>query len=135
MRVLSRRDRKILWLYIKGESMRQIGDKLGITKQSTHERLNNIPRKLQKSLTADHLASIRKYLLDNPSTTEADTPKNLLGWPVSYLQKVSVAGRWGISRGKKVYHTQTECRIPEYIGNASCGMCGTKCKVRKEDYG
>ena len=134
MLILSKRNRKILWLYIKGYTQKQIAEKVGITQPAICQRLNKIPAIVKKRLSPHHIILLKEYLLDNPSRTKSGTPKELLGWPVIFLQHVGIEGQWGTIRGKQVYKSKTECRMIEYLKCGfheddlpKCCLCGKKC--------
>jgi len=134
MKVLGKRDRKVLWLYIKGYTQSDIGNHIGITQQAVEKRLKNIPKKLRKKLSQHYLTLTKAYLLDNPSVKEAGTPREYLGWPCSFSQKIAVEGTWKYLNGYKRWKTQTECRMLQYLPkNTSCCFCGIKCKYPEEN--
>ena len=139
MGILNKRDRKILWLYIKGCTQGQIAAQLGVTQPAVFQRLNKIPQIVRKCLLYHHIILVNEYLTDNPSTAVANTPRELLGWPVTFMEKAGATGQWGISRGKKVYRSKTECKMIEYLKYGfhmdelpKCCLCGNKC-TRKEN--
>lgn len=97
----------------------------------------------------------KALLLDNPSTTEASTPRHHVGWLGTRLTNVYAGASWELAWDKNnhkslQYISKTCCLLPEYLEESfknplyksnesaedglktTCGYCGINCKRKGE---
>lgn len=151
--LLTSREWQVLKLYcIDKLPYEAIGEIIDMSKAGVYKTIKRLPIKLA-SIPSDIYLSAYVALTDNPSTTEATTPKEQVGWLVTLLPRLEVSAEFReIIHKKKVkgktkewtekkYETIVECRIPEYLQQSfrnregripSCTLCQNKCK-RKDD--
>ena len=144
LRILDSTDQRILVGYcIDKRTFEDLGKELGIAKNNVLKRLNNMPKKIRKRITRRTYVLCRALLLDNPSTTEASTPKHHIGWLGTRLTNVYAGASWELAWDRSNHKTlqyisKTECLLPEYLQDSFgdsetfCGYCGNKCS-RKEN--
>jgi len=126
---LSRKDRKILWLYgIRGLSQVEIGKRARMNQSSVARRIDRIHRKVQKLLQNYSQYDDWKDTFRPPqSKEEAHTPETR-GYPYDIMMKVGVECVKVKLDGVIHYRSRWECRIPEYLRKAF-GNDDTICNI------
>lgn len=113
-------DQEILKLYaIEGKTFRTIAKILNMAPSSIHERWKSIPSKVNK--LAEQIPYFDNYMgkdfLIKNSTKEAGSPSGC-GFQHEYFEHINIGGRWGKSKGKSIWISQDECRLPEVFQQA-----------------
>lgn len=143
MPLLDRKDRKVFWLFIKGEPFEMIARRMGMKKQSVSERLDRIPKKLEAHISPEQREYWMGFLISPQSEKVAGYPTSC-GYPFEYLMHVDDKDleddekNWGIRVGRRTYLSRWKCKLPEYFDECfeeghktHCPIC-TEC--HRKDY-
>jgi hypothetical protein len=108
-----------------------------------YRRISAVMTKLKTLVVSENLILCKEFLLDNPSMTEATTPKIHFGWLVTVLQKINGGGYWTkpqkTDKQKSEYKSRSICLIPSYLSQSfgdtktKCGICGVRCSRKSNN--
>ena len=111
---------KILSLYIKNKSQKDIASICKISQQAVSKRLKGIPGKMKK-YSVNGIPFFDNYrpeeFLVKYSKLEAHAPTGC-NFPHEYLQKINTGGKWGKLKGRKIWVSKHKCCLPEYFENS-----------------
>lgn len=133
--VLSPRDIRVLYMYIKGSKQIDIEAKTGIGSGNTMRNIDRIANKIFKAVK---VFQCYHHVVSKESALEADVPRVKIGWALKSAQKAYKGSHWGTEYRRKAWKTKTSCKVVEYFekcfgdSETRCTLCSIhNCTRRK----
>ena len=123
--VLSPRDVRVLYMYIKGCTVRDIESKTGIDNRHVVQEIHRISHRIFKTVK---VYQCYHHIIPKESALEADVPRVKIGWALYSAMKAYKGSYFGTEYRKKAWKTKTYCAVPEYF-SATFGDNDTKCTL------
>jgi predicted DNA-binding protein YlxM (UPF0122 family) len=133
-------DREIFIMYvIEGKTVEEIGYRFEVSHQAISKRLAKIRKNISRFIEKN---GCKIPFFDNYSEGiklvqekefEAGSPTGC-GFPFEFLSKVNAGGYWGVTKGKPIYLSRTECKLQDYFidsfhdNKTTCNYCGGRSK-------
>lgn len=133
---LDRINRRILYMYTIGFSLRSIAAKVNLHHSTVEQRLSSIPKKILRC-QGGSLENLQRFLQPLPSTKVAHAPEVMLGLGIDSAKDSWRDSEWGLTNRKKAWKTKVICRVPEYYEDCfgdketHCSICGIQCTRKK----